>query len=100
MRRRSRTSHGSNEMRQRAVRRAPRGANPGTTDPPRCGHATPLSITAARGDGHAHVQVLRSILGSASCRPTTTSSTARSTGLCPSTLGAYKIEVEAKNDQT
>jgi len=41
MRRRSRTSHGSNEMRQRAVRRAPRGANPGTTDPPRCGHATP-----------------------------------------------------------
>jgi len=41
MRRRSRTSHGSNEMRQRAIRRAPRGANPGTTDPPRCGHATP-----------------------------------------------------------
>src|SRR5882672_12326302 len=61
---RSRPARSDDGMSLRTNRPALGGARRGHEEPPRCRHSAPLSIAAAHRDGHAHVQTLRSVLGS------------------------------------
>ena len=62
--RRRRSARSDDAMGATAIRLALAGACLGHEEPPRRRHNAPLSIAAARHDGHAHVQTFGSILGS------------------------------------